>query len=599
MVRFPTREVKVGDRPLGGLNPIRLQSMTNTDTRDVKTTVAQTIRIFEAGADYVRISVPDKKSAGNLAAIKGELHRAGFGLPLVADIHYRPELALDAARIFEAVRINPGNYTGATRKGKLSWTDMAYLQAREEIRQNVAPLLAVCREYGCAVRVGTNFGSLSQRIVWRYGSTPEAMVESTMEFLKSFEELGFYNTVVSLKASNPLIMIRSYLLMVERMLQEGMAYPLHVGVTEAGEGEDGRIKSALGISTLLQAGIGDTIRVSLSEAPEAEIPVAYKIAKPFQDVFTRAPDVGIKFSLTKFDWQGDTPSMPDGYKAIVLHHRHDSNPDLLAPVDLSRLPEDETWKGLKTMAGKTRGEFPVLRMEEIFNQDVKFHPSCNFIFIRRSPRDVLYEKLDQIPNPILLCFSEQHDLRLLSEIIEQVVKRKIKAAIIDCGIFDENDEELLLVRLAERFGPNLLQRKIHGMWAVAPNLVEPGKVTPLCFGLLQAAGLRVTKSEIIACPTCSRTSFDLTSVVKQVKEMAGHIPGLKIAIMGCIVNGPGEMADADFGILGTTQGKVHIYQGNKPILRNIEQGNAAKELVRLIELHLGVVVPKNMLPEDH
>jgi len=596
MIRFPTREVKVGNRPLGRLNPIRLQSMTNTDTRDVKNTVAQTIKIFEAGADYVRISVPDKESTGKLTSIKRELHLAGFEFPLVADIHYRPELALDAARVFEAVRINPGNYTGFTRKGKLSWTDKEYQQAGDEIRQNVAPLIAVCREYGSAVRVGTNFGSLSQRVVWRFGSTPEAMVEATMEFLKSFEALGFYNTVVSLKASNPLIMIRSYLLMVERMQQEGMAYPLHVGVTEAGEGEDGRIKSALGISTLLQAGIGDTIRVSLSEAPEAEIPVAYKIAQPFQAPFTKAPNHGEKFLLTTFDWKTEIPILPGGFKAIVLHHKAESNPDLIVPFDLSELSEAKTGMRIKTRHGKLKGEFPVFVMDEIITIKTGFHPEFNFIVIQQKPADRFYESLKHIPNPILLCLTHQNEYLLLPDLIEQLKSHNIKAAIIECRIFDETDEELLLVKLAERLGPNLLKRKIHGIWAIAPHIANPARINQICFGLLQAAGLRITKSEFISCPTCSRTSFDLVSLVKQVKELAGHLPGIKIAIMGCVVNGPGEMADADFGILGATQGKVHIYKGSMPVLRNIEQGIAAKELVMLIEQNLEEIGRKNILP---
>lgn len=583
MVRFPAREVKVGSRPLGGRNPIRLQSMTNTDTRDVKKTVAQTIKIFEAGADYVRISVPDKESAGTLPMIRKELHLSGFTNPLIADIHFKPELALSAARIFEAVRINPGNYTVAPRKGQKTWTDIEFKQAAEEIHKNVAPLLAVCREYGTVVRIGTNFGSLSSRIVWRYGNTPEAMVESTMEFLKAFEELGFYDTVISLKASNPLIMIRSYLLMVERMIQEGMAYPLHVGVTEAGEGEDGRIKSALGISTLLQAGIGDTIRVSLSEAPEAEIPVAYKIALPFQSEFTRASMPGESFSLAAFDWVPEPAVLPGAVKAVVLDHRKESNPDIIVPVDLTKITERTIPGSLYTQPGRIEAEFPVFTIEELAGNNVKFHNDFNFIFIQQIPSKTFFDQVIQCPNPVLLCHSQQNDSGLIQEITRQTEAYNLNAAIIDCRIFYETDEELLLVKLAETFGSNLLQRKINGIWAVAPNLVNPERITNFCFGLLQAAGLRITRSEIIACPTCSRTSFDLVSVVKQVKDAVGQIPGIKIAIMGCVVNGPGEMADADFGILGSAQGKVHIYHGNRPVLRNIDQEMAANELVRLIE----------------
>lgn len=584
MLRFPTREVKIGNRTLGGLNPIRLQSMTNTAPLDIRSTVAQAIRIFEAGADYVRISTPSRQSALNLEKIKKELRLAGFDQPLVADIHFNAELALFAARLVEKVRINPGNYTGLPRKGQTEWTDAEYAAELEKVRENVAPLIAACREYGTAIRIGTNFGSLSQRIISRYGNTPEGMVQSTVEFLRIFEDLGFHQSVVSLKASNPLIMIRSNLLMVERMQHEGMAYPLHLGVTEAGEGENGRIKSALGIGTLLKMGIGDTIRVSLSEAPEDEIPVARKIAQPFHESFTAnfAPEA--TFFVQPFEWQtSQPPALPGGHKAMVVlpfpeRDKEEKKPDFyVAEKDKNRVKRNEL---IETASGE---RFSLLSLQELKNNR-PLQPGFNFFEVNLPGDKSFLQLLKEVPGPVLLCaFPERESTTYLEALSQQLEKLQVKAAIVPRLAYLHDNEESFMLGLTADTGALLLQRKIHGLFVEAPNLPNQSNIAAICFGLLQASGLRITRTEYISCPTCARTSFDLLKLLQQVKEKTSHFPGLKIAVMGCVVNGPGEMADADYGIMGAGPGKVHLYRGTEPVMKNIDQDKAAETLEDLFK----------------
>jgi (E)-4-hydroxy-3-methylbut-2-enyl-diphosphate synthase len=585
MVRFPTREVQIGDRPLGRRNPIRLQSMTNTAPHEVKQTVAQAIRIFEAGADYVRISAPNRQSALNLEKIRKELNGAGFDQPLVADIHFHPELALIAARHVQKVRINPGNYSGHPKKGQTEWTDDEYAAELEKVRENVTPLIACCREYGTAIRIGTNFGSLSQRIISRFGNTPEGMVQSTIEFLKIFEDLGFMQTVISLKASNPLIMIRSYLLMLERMQHEGMAYPLHLGVTEAGEGENGRIKSALGITTLLKMGIGDTIRVSLSEAPEDEIPVARKIAGPFQKYFTLGNDSKAAFFVKPFDWQTiQPPALPGGHKALVVlpfpeRENEGKKPDFyVVEKDKNQVKGNET---IETVSGE---RFALLNLQELENNNRPLHHRFNFFKINFPGDASFLHLLKKVSGPVLLwALPERKITEHLDALSRQLEKLQVKAAILPRLAYLHDNEESLMLSLTADAGALLLQRKIHGLYVEAPNLPNQSSIAGICFGLLQASGLRITRTEYISCPTCARTSFDLLKVLQQVKERTSHLPGLKIAVMGCVVNGPGEMADADYGIMGAGPGKVHLYKGNQPVIKNIDQDKAAEALENILK----------------
>lgn len=584
MIRFSTREVQIGNRPLGGLNPIRVQSMTSTAPLDIRSTVAQAIRIFEAGADYVRISAPSRQSALNLEKIKKELRLAGFDQPLVADIHFNAELALIAARLVEKVRINPGNYTGLPRKGKTEWTDAEYAAELERVRENVAPLIAVCREYGTAIRIGTNFGSLSQRIISRHGNTPEGMVQSTVEFLSIFEDLGFHQSVVSLKASNPLIMIRSYLQMVERMQHEGMAYPLHLGVTEAGEGENGRIKSALGIGTLLKMGIGDTIRVSLSEAPEDEIPVARKIAQPFQENYTANISSGAAFFVQPFEWQtSQSPALPGGHKAlVVLPFPERENPETKPDFYFVKKGDHDSGSWKELLEPGSGNHFALKSLQQLENNP-PLQPGFNFFEVNLPDDKSFLHLLKDVPGPVLLCtFPEKDITEPVEALSQQLDKLKLKAALVPRLAYLHDNEESFMLGLTADAGALLMQRKIHGLFVEAPNLLNQSNIGAICFGLLQASGLRITRTEYISCPTCARTSFDLLKLLQQVKEKTSHFSGLKIAVMGCLVNGPGEMADADFGIMGAGPGKVHLFKGTEQLMKNINQDKAAETLEDLI-----------------
>lgn len=588
MIRFPAREIKVGNRPLGGSNPIRVQSMTNTDTCNVAATVGQAIRIFEAGADYVRISVPTRESASKLSQIRKAVTAAGFDLPLIADIHFNPELALIAARHFEAVRINPGNFTGLPRKSQISWSDSEYQADLDLLMQNLTPLLKTCKEYGVAIRIGTNFGSLSKRVISRLGNTPEAMAESTIEFLKAFESLGFYNTAISVKASSPLITIKSYVLMAERMLQENMAYPLHVGVTEAGEGEDGRIKSALGISTLLGMGIGDTIRVSLSEAPEDEIPVALKIAAPFQKAFTQPRQPHESFNLPKISFHSQNPTaLPHKLKAIVLSEpgAHTSDFEVLMQAHSNPIGESEKRQIGHVVCRQTAAKYPIWHWGKLMDNSGNYHPDWNFFAFEPECDTRMMAHMTPVAGPVIVAnMSTIGNDGILQTLMEHAALYGVNPAIVLQTSFPETDEEEVLLKAVALAGPLLLQRKIQGLYLRAPHLPYPNFLTQSSFGLLQAAGLRITQNEYISCPTCSRTSFDLVSLTRKVKEVLGRCnnTGLKIAIMGCVVNGPGEMADADFGILGASKGKVHLYKGSAPFKKNLTEDEALAELQNLV-----------------
>ncbi|HAJ99848.1 MAG TPA: 4-hydroxy-3-methylbut-2-en-1-yl diphosphate synthase [Bacteroidales bacterium] len=597
MIRFPAREIYVGNKPLGGRNPIRLQSMTNTDTRDVEATVAQTIRIFEAGADYVRISVPNSESASVLPSIRKKVSNARFDYPLIADIHFKPELALIAARYFEAVRINPGNYTGMPSKNQIEWSESQYQSELDEMRNNLKPLLKTCKEYGRAIRIGTNFGSLSKRVISRLGNTPEAMVVSTLEFLQAFESLGFTDTAISLKASNPIITIKAYLLMVERMQQMGMAYPLHVGVTEAGEGEDGRIKSALGISTLLQMGIGDTIRVSLSEAPEEEIPVARKIAEPFQNLFTNTPREGEVYRIPIINFNPpNPPPIPYNLKAVVLSDQEDASCDFVLLKNTKEFGNAEKDENCFTQAKhKATGEiFPVFSVQALSNPSTIFDAQWNFLWIDFDNDLPKLETLKNVPGLILIFETKCNNLtNAIEQLREHLFRLELNPVLVVYQRLIHRSEEDVLLTAVEKTSLLLLQRKIHGLIFRAPVIATPSLAGKMVFGLLQATGIRITRNEYISCPTCSRTSFDLVAISKKVKEITQHISGLKIAVMGCVVNGPGEMADADFGILGAGPGKVHLYKGLTPIKRNLTELQALDALAKLIESQESAHIPKN------
>ncbi len=602
ITRFPSHEVQIGNRPVGGKQPIRLQSMTNTNTLDIPATIAQSIRIIEAGADYVRISAPNIKAAEALKEIKSGIRKAGYDHPLIADIHFNAEVALVAARYVEKVRINPGNYTGSINTGRTDFSPYEIAKEKEHIYNQLKPLIDICRENGTAIRIGTNLGSLSARIIAQYGNTPKGMVEATYEFLEIFRDLLFNNLVISLKASKPMIMVQAYEQMVLKMLENGMSYPLHIGITEAGEGENGRIKSALGICSLLNKGIGDTLRVSLTEEPENEIPFANKLSSLYQIPFTK-PEQGDDFKLTPFHPDPNPILISSGkHKAVVICESekkpcNEKNETILKPAPQSNLPHadyyfttqpDETLENpsceyiipVQHLEGKTLlNVTPVVDyLSDASLQNAQFAGKFMLrVCLKDFPVPPLIEPTDGL-TAIVLDFNHVTSETRITKWIEYSQKYRIPVILRRC--FQTAESSDLISHFATFAGNLLLERKIQGIWFNAPALNED--VISVAYGFLQSAGLRITRTEFIACPTCARTSYDLQKVLKDVQKHTSRFPGLKIAVMGCIVNGPGEMADADFGFVGTGTGKLHLYQGRKPVRKNIEPRDATSTLLELL-----------------
>ncbi len=609
IIRFPSREVKIGDRPLGGLNPIRLQSMTNTPASDIESTVNQCIRIIEAGSDYVRVSTPNMSSAHELASVKKRLRSAGFSNPLVADIHFNAEVALIAARHVEKIRINPGNYTGSVSRQKTSFGDQEIEEILEKTRNKLKPLIEVCKENGTAIRIGTNMGSLSSRMIATYGNTPDAMVASTLEFLDIFRSLDFHDLVISLKTSKPITMIQAYEGMVEKMLELDMNYPLHVGITEAGEGENGRIKSALGICTLLNKGIGDTVRVSLTEKPEDEIPFAKKLTSVYQIPFAEKREKG-SYNLQKLAISNhELFPLGDKRRAVVIDELdaqniaketdhagiqfHDlkkrdiakiqpNEPDIYFirnAAEVSANPDKYFLLSTDDPSGIENGQIIVLK-NNFDNHPQQSGKNAGTWLKTSCPLDdsMLIHLKQNKPGTLLIDLNGCDTMQRLENVVRFTNEEKIPAVLKK--VIHTSDADELICNIAILAGQYLLEKKIHGLWIKSPSLKD--KTTEICYGFLQSAGVRITKTEFISCPTCARTSYDLEKVLKDVRKHTSEIPGLKIAVMGCVVNGPGEMADADFGFVGTGNGKVHLYKGKNPIIRNILPNDAARVLKKVL-----------------
>ncbi len=590
--------VHIGNRPLGGEYPIRLQSMTNTNTTDVKTTLAQTIRIIEAGADYVRISAPNIQAAHKLKEIKAGLRAAGFSNPLIADIHFNPEVALLAARYVEKVRINPGNYIRGIPGKKTEYTKAEKEAELDMALERLKPLSDVCREHGTAIRIGTNMGSLSPRIVLHYGNTPEGMVMATFEFLQLFRELNFHNLVVSLKASKPMIMVQAYEQMVDKMLQNNMSYPLHIGITEAGESENGRIKSALGICNLLNKGIGDTLRVSLTEEPEKEIPFAEKISAKYQDDFTRKQD---GFSLKKSDFSGnDIFFAGTKLKTVVVATDNEANkisseskkdkipqnslhPDFIYTSNLSEpenYPDHKFLIDKKPVTAKL-AENTWLLVNRYDLQKTWTPPAEKYFLQIDASAKVksLPDNLFPLPDAVVYQTGNGDNGKSFEKLLDVSGRKRIP--VIVRKSFNDTDPEQIVIETARQLSSYLLEQRIGGLWLGAP--IPSESITDICFNFLQTSGLRVSRTEFISCPTCARTSFDLQRVLRKVQDHFSGIPGLKIAIMGCVVNGPGEMADADFGFVGTGAGKLHLYKNKTPLVKNISPENAVAKLTDILK----------------
>lgn len=520
---------------MGGENPIQLQSMTNTSTMDTEKCLTQIKRIVDAGADLVRLTAQGVAESENLKIIKKELHNQGYAVPLIADIHFNPQAAEVAAEHIEKVRINPGNYTDRYRKDKIHFTDEEYQQDLEKIQTRLKPLIEICKKSHTAMRIGSNHGSLSQRIMSRYGDSPEGMVESAMEFLRICHNLDYHQIVVSMKSSNTQVMTEATLRMAEKMQQENLNFPIHLGVTEAGDGLEGRIKSALGIGCLLLHGIGDTIRVSLTEAPEKELPAAIAIKTCAEN-------------HKAFSANFERPTIPETYKRKKNIHQ------TLTPFVIGEPTEGVTSATADFAPDNTPGLYTITSIDALKNLPQERE---TFIVVDGSMEFqwdiVMALKQKEVQNPIILKKNSAE-------------QSKIQFAI-------QNALELSLF---------LYYDLIEGIWLKNKNLPN-NHLTEVAFAILQASGRRITKTEFISCPSCGRTKYDIESTLQSVKSRTSHLRGLKIAVMGCIVNGPGEMADADYGYVGEGAGKVTLYKGKKVMQKHIAETEALDNLVELIK----------------
>jgi (E)-4-hydroxy-3-methylbut-2-enyl-diphosphate synthase len=635
--RFQTREVRVGNIGIGGSNPIRVQSMTTTDTMDTVKTVEQSIRMIEAGCELVRITAPSINEARNLENIKKELRRRGYSTPLVADIHFTPNAAEVAARIVEKVRVNPGNYADKKKFEHIEYTDTDYNEEIERIRERFTPLVKICKEHGTAMRIGTNHGSLSDRIMSRYGDTPLGMVESAFEFLRICEENNFHEIVLSMKSSNPIVMVEAYRLLVNKMLETGRNYPLHLGVTEAGEGEDGRIKSSIGIGTLLEDGLGDTIRVSLTEDPEFEIPVAKRLVERYSkrsekiitsnaDVFSQHPDrkrqdfelptlnfspfeykrretIAVKnigghnvprviadlsqkqkFTRATFFSIGHNYSVPlDKWSAADQACDYiflgDNVIDFTPPETLGLIYNYSTWKNLSDK----KNCFPLFTADEFSAANEKSE-ELNFVIANITSN--LKPQTSDFPAVLILETSNEHGMAEQRRIFFELLAKNIHSPVIVKRNYENASNEQIQLYAATDVGALLVDGFGDGVWLTNVSELRTHNyklINTTSFGILQATRTRISKTDYISCPSCGRTLFELQETTARIRAKTNHLKGLKIAIMGCIVNGPGEMADADYGYVGTGVGKINLYKGKEIVRRNVPTEEAVDSLVDLIK----------------
>ena len=604
--RRNTSITHVGDTPMGGDNPIRVQSMTTTATTDTKGSVAQTKRIVDAGGEYVRLTTQGVREAENLRNINSMLRNSGYTVPLVADVHFNPNVADVAALYAEKVRVNPGNYIDPARTFKhIEYTDEEYAAELKRLEERFTTFLDICRKNNTAVRIGVNHGSLSDRIMSRYGDTPEGIVESCMEFLRICRKQNFNDVVISIKASNTVVMVRSVRLLVDQMEKEGLCYPLHLGVTEAGEGEDGRIKSAVGIGALLADGIGDTIRVSLSEEPEAEIPVARKLV---DYITSRAGHKPIEGGISK----GYDPVCPQRRVttevASVVGGRQ--KPIVIADV----APEALNGKmrpdfffaanGCPDGCGNDRFIVPQALYKGCANESPLFTlAEIEALQACKAPLkwlvvsdDVAIEKLEPLRGDTATALIVEP-----TNVNVPAGEQALLHALTDAGItlpavikntYSDTDDEWLQVKAGADFGTLLLNGFSDGIWLSAPGFADADRVVRYELGILQASRLRMSKTEFISCPGCGRTLYDLQTTVKRVKEATSHLSHLKIGIMGCIVNGPGEMADADYGYVGAAAGKISLYKNKECVERNIPEAEAIPRLIALIKANGDWIEPE-------
>lgn len=639
--RLSTKEVKVGDLIIGNHHPIRIQTMTTTDTMDTAATVAQTIRCIEAGAELVRITAPSKREAENLQQIKDLLRASGYNTPLVADIHFTPNAAEAAARIVEKVRVNPGNYIDKKKFDFIEYTDAEYAAEINRIRNRFTPLVKICKEYGTAMRIGTNHGSLSDRIMSRYGDTPMGMVESAMEFLRICRDENYHQIILSMKSSNPLVMVQAYRMLVQQMEAEfGELYPLHLGVTEAGDGEDGRIKSAIGIGSLLEDGIGDTIRVSLTEDPEFEIPVCQDIVKRYNNrsTSTTPSKSGLKNAFNPYDYQRRESIAVDniGGKQVPVVVADLSQLEKINPTDLEAVgyrynahtdkwnisdgAADYIYSGNHLLDFELPGTLQIICNAASYTQAAdkkKYHPLLSLLDIDSNqsiPKVFLLIEVDATnpindttiatikthPQAVLVVSSkETYPILALRRWVLLLKEQGIQNPIIFAISTDGSTIDEQLIQLATDAGGLLIDGFGNGLWltnnnASLNNLKITGRtylevknkyqfLNNTAFSILQATRTRISKTEYISCPSCGRTLFDLQETTAKIRAATHHLKGVKIAIMGCIVNGPGEMADADFGYVGSGPGKITLYKNKEVVRKNIDSDTAVEELIKLLK----------------
>jgi (E)-4-hydroxy-3-methylbut-2-enyl-diphosphate synthase len=650
--RLKTLEVRIGDLLLGNGHPIRVQTMTTTDTMDTKGTVEQSIRCIEAGAELVRITAPSKKEAENLRVIRDELRKRGYTTPLVADIHFTPNAAEIAARIVEKVRVNPGNYVDKKKFEFIEYTDADYVEEIERIRERFTPLVSICKEYGTAMRIGTNHGSLSDRIMSRYGDTPMGMVESAMEFLRIARAEQYHNIILSMKSSNPQVMVQAYRLLVKTMQEEfSVCYPLHLGVTEAGDGEDGRIKSAIGIGTLLEDGIGDTIRVSLTEDPEFEIPVCRDIVNRYKDRAEKQQEIPFidKPPYDPFMYRRRTTGSVSniGSKQVpvvvsdmmhkpainagdleVIGYRYsaeldkwnigDAAADYLytgnkildfnLPGTLKVLVDHATWLS----APDQTKYHPVLRLEE-YTASVERSSILNFICFDVSRTNEWERILNLLAADatLIACLESKKrpSMMFVRRFIMEMMQRGIQSPVIICVETSVLSIDEQLIHFSTEAGALFLEGMGDGIWLWnnmkdLPDLRVSGRtylevrnndqfLNNTAFSILQATRTRISKTEYISCPSCGRTLFDLQETTAKIRSFTHHLKGVKIAIMGCIVNGPGEMADADFGYVGSGPGKITLYKGKEIVKRNVDSEIAVSELIELLKENSAWIDPQS------
>jgi len=624
--RVTTKEVQIGTLQLGGGNPIRVQSMTTTDTMDTEGSVEQSIRMIDVGCELVRLTAPSKNEAENLQIIKDALVARGYNTPLVADIHFTPNAAEIAAKIVEKVRVNPGNYADKKKFEEIDYTDDSYQAELDRIEEKFTPLVLLCKAHGTAMRIGTNHGSLSDRILSRYGDTPEGMVESAFEFIRICEKHRFDQLVISMKASNTLVMVQAYRLLMAKMLENGVVYPLHLGVTEAGDGEDGRIKSAVGIGALLEDGLGDTIRVSLTEAPEAEIPVAQKLIAKYNDYqafdFER-PQHQLNYSPFLYNKRKSSTCHNIGGKntpivladlsfveAIKPAHFFGFGYQYSIPLDKWNIQDqaaDYVYIGSNALDFEVPGTLGIIMDFELwqaaFSQKAGYYPLVleeqlsevapdQICFLPLEAEDAIPHELADKPNAcIILNTKYSNKTQLYRRFFLELQEKKFQNTVILSYQYETAELESFQLFAGADAGALLIDGFGDGIWLNADLGAQ--YINSTAFGILQATRTRISKTEYISCPSCGRTLFDLQETTAKIRQRTAHLKGLKIGIMGCIVNGPGEMADADYGYVGTGPGKINLYKEKTIVKRNIEELQAVEALVELIKEYGDWQEPKN------